>query len=186
MTDAGVVGRNVRRLRTERHLSLGALAERAGLAKQTLANLESGSGNPTIETLLAVSRALGVGATWLLAEWGSPVVVQRSGNGAWTEQAGIRRRELDQTFGTGHVVTSLVEVTAPAASSPALSPGALLHVYVLSGRVVAGPVDDQHRLERGDFIRFPGDVPHVLGAASGTATVHVVTTLPQAQQFAAG
>jgi transcriptional regulator with XRE-family HTH domain len=186
MSDAGVVGRNVRRLRTERHLSLGALADRAGLAKQTLANLESGRGNPTIETLLAVSRALGVGATWLLAEWGSPVIVQRSGEAAWEGQDGHRRRELDQTFGTGHVVTTLVEVTAPAAASPALSPGALVHAYVLSGRVVAGPVDDQHRLERGDFIRFPGDVPHVLGAASGTATVHVVTTLPQAQQFTAG
>jgi transcriptional regulator with XRE-family HTH domain len=186
MSDVGVVGRNVRRLRTERQLSLGALADRAGLAKQTLANLESGNGNPTIETLLAVARALGVGATWLLAEWGSPVIVQRSGDAAWQEQGGTRRRELDQTFGTGHVVTTLLEVTAPAAAAPALSPGALVHAYVLSGRVAAGPVDDQHRLERGDFIRFPGDVPHVLGAASGTATVHVVTTLPQAQQFAAG
>lgn len=186
MSDVGLVGRNVRRLRTERHLSLGALALRAGLAKQTLANLEGGNGNPTIETLLAVSRALGVGATWLLAEWGSPVIVQRNGEAAWVERSGDRRRELDQTFGTGHVITTLVEATAPAAASPALSPGALVHAYVLSGRVVAGPVDDQHRLERGDFIRFPGDVPHVLGAASGTATVHVVTTLPQAQQFAAG
>jgi transcriptional regulator with XRE-family HTH domain len=186
MSDVGVVGRNVRRLRTERHLSLGALAERAGLAKQTLANLESGNGNPTIETLLAVARALGVGATWLLAEWGSPVLVQRNGDETWKERDGARHRELDQIFGTGHVVTSLVEVTAPASTSSALSPGALVHAYVLSGRVVAGPVDDQHRLDRGDFIRFPGDVPHVLGAASGTATVHVVTTLPQAQQFAAG
>ena len=181
-----MVGRNVRRLRTERHMSLGALADRAGLAKQTLANLESGNGNPTIETLLAVSRALGVGATWLLAEWGSPVVVQRNGESSWLELDSGRRRELDQTFGTGHVVTSVLELTAPAAASPALSPGALVHAYVVAGRVVAGPVDDQHRLERGDFIRFPGDVPHVLGAAWGKAAIHVVTTLPQAQQFTAG
>ena len=186
MSDAAVVGRNVRRLRTERHLSLGALADRAGLAKQTLANLESGRGNPTIETLLAVARALGVGATWLLAEWGSPVLVQRNGDAAWKERDGARHRELDQTFGTGHVITTLVEVVVPTTPSTPLSPGALVHAYVLSGRVLAGPVDDQHRLERGDFIRFPGDVPHVLGAASGTATVHVVTTLPQAQQFTAG
>ena len=102
---------------------------------------------------------------------------------AWEERDGARHRELDQTFGTGHVITTVVEATAPASPAPALSPGALLHAFVLSGRVVAGPLDDQHRLEKGDFIRFPGDVPHVLGAATGTATVHVVTTLPQAQQF---
>ena len=183
MSDVGVVGRNVRRLRTERQLSLGALAGRAGLAKQTLANLETGRGNPTVETLLAVSRALGVGATWLLTEWGSPVIVHRSGEAEWGEVPGGRRRDLDQIFGTGEVISSLVELTASAPPSPALAPGTLLHAYVVSGRVVAGPVEDQHRLSAGDFIRFPGDVPHLLGANSSTATVHLVTTVPRVQQF---
>jgi transcriptional regulator with XRE-family HTH domain len=183
MTDASVVGRNVRRMRAERRLSLGGLASRAGLAKQTLANLESGRGNPTVETLLAVSRALGVGATWLLAEWGSPVLVHRGGDAAWHDTPGGRRRELDQIFGTGEVVTALAELRAPATTSPAVAPGTLVHAYVISGSVVAGTVDDQHRLTAGDFIRFPADVPHVLGATSGSATVHVVTTVPKVQQF---
>jgi transcriptional regulator with XRE-family HTH domain len=185
MSDAGVVGRNVRRLRAERQLTLGALAARADLAKQTLANLESGRGNPTIDTLLAVARALGVGATWLLTEWGSPVMVRRSSEAEWEDGPGGRRRGLDDIFGTGQVATSLVELTAPAATLPGLAPGTLLHTYVVSGRVVAGTVDDRHRLRAGDFIRFPGDVPHVLGADSGVATVHLVTTVPRVQQFAA-
>jgi quercetin dioxygenase-like cupin family protein len=67
--------------------------------------------------------------------------------------------------------------------SPAREPGTLLHAYVVSGEVLAGPVEDQHRLEVGDFIRFPGDVPHLLDAASSTATVHLVTTVPRVQQF---
>jgi transcriptional regulator with XRE-family HTH domain len=113
MSDVGVVDRNVRRLRTERQLSIGALATRAGLAKQTLANLESGRGNPTVETLLAVSRALGVGATWLLTEWGSPVVVHRADGAGWTEGTGGRRRDLDQIFGTGQVLSSLLQLTRP-------------------------------------------------------------------------
>jgi transcriptional regulator with XRE-family HTH domain len=183
MDDVGIVGRNVRRLRTERQLSLGALAAHAGLAKQTLANMESGRGNPTIETLLAVSRALGVGATWLLAEWGSPVLIQRHDEAAWDDTSGGRRRELDQIFGTGQVITSILELTARAAPSPALEPGTLLHALVVSGRVLAGPVEDQHRLAVGDFIRFPGDIPHVLSAVPPSATVHLVTTVPRVQQF---
>jgi transcriptional regulator with XRE-family HTH domain len=183
MTDVGVVGRNVRRLRTERQFSLGALATRAGLAKQTLANLESGTGNPTVETLLAVSRALGVAATWLLTEWGSPVLVHRSGDAQWEDEPDGRRRRLDDIFGTGQVLTALVELTAPAPVLPALAPGTLLHAFVVSGHVWAGTVDDRHRLTAGDFIRLPGDVPHLLGATRGVATVHLVTTVPRVQQF---
>jgi transcriptional regulator with XRE-family HTH domain len=183
MADAAVVGRNVRRLRTERQLSLGVLADRAGLAKQTLANLESGRGNPTIETLLATARALGVGATWLLTEWGSPVIVHRSGEADWEDGPRDRRRRLDDIFGTGQVLTSVVQLSAPVTTAPALASGTLLHAYVLSGRVLAGTLDDQHRLAAGDFIRFPADVPHVLGASSGTAAVHLTTTVPRVQQF---
>jgi transcriptional regulator with XRE-family HTH domain len=185
MSDARVVGRNVRRLRTERQISLGALAQRAGLAKQTVANLESGDGNPTIDTLLAVSRALGVGATWLLAEWGSPVIVQRAGEAIWDQTPRGRHRRLDDTFGTGDVRSSMLELTAPAAPMPAQAPGTLLHAYVISGSVLAGTADDHHQLAAGDFIRFPGDVPHLLGAGNGAATVHLVTTVPRVQQFTA-
>jgi transcriptional regulator with XRE-family HTH domain len=184
VSDPSVVGRNVRRLRSERQLSLGALAQRAGLAKQTLANLERGTGNPTIETLFAISRALGVGATWLLAEWGSPVIVQRSGDVGWEGAPGGRLRRLDGIFGTGAVQSSILELTAPPVPAPAQAPGTQLHAYVLSGRLLAGTVNDRHRLTAGDFIRFPGDVPHLLGASTGSASVHLVTTVPRVQQFA--
>jgi transcriptional regulator with XRE-family HTH domain len=45
-----VVARNVRLLREQRGLSLAELARQAGLAKQTLSNLEQGAGNPTEDT----------------------------------------------------------------------------------------------------------------------------------------
>lgn len=183
MGPVDMLGRNVRRIRNERQLSLGALAQEAGLAKQTLANLESGNGNPTVETLVRVARALGVGVNWLVTEWGSPVLVQRREDGAWEDSGAGRRRTLDQIHGSGQVNTTIVELTGARAVSPALSSGTLHHVYVVSGIVVAGPVDDTRNLRTGDFIRFPGDVPHVLRASSGSAVVHAVTTVPHVQQF---
>jgi transcriptional regulator with XRE-family HTH domain len=180
----GVLGRNVRRIRRERQLSLGTLARGAGLAKQTLANLESGSGNPTVETLLAVARALGVGVNWLVTEWGSPVLVQRAGDAAWDDLPTGRRRTLDRTFGSGQVSTTVVELgLGDEHVSPAGSPGTLHHAYVLSGSLLAGPVGETQALQAADFVRFPGDVPHVLRAVDGAAVVHVVTTVPQVQQF---
>src|ERR1700744_4647902 len=55
-----VIAANLRRLRTARRMSLVALANRADVAKATLANLEQGRGNPTIETLWSLALGLGV------------------------------------------------------------------------------------------------------------------------------
>jgi transcriptional regulator with XRE-family HTH domain len=49
-----LVARNVRRFRLERGFSIGDLARRSGLSKQTLSKLEMGNGNPTVDTLAAV------------------------------------------------------------------------------------------------------------------------------------
>lgn len=179
-----MVGHNVRRFRQERHLSLGDLARAAGLAKQTLANLESGNGNPTIETLFAVSQALGVGVTWLLTEWSTPVYVQRAADAQWDSETGRRTRTLDRTFGSGQVNTFVIELsTGDSTELPVLPSGALHHTYVMQGAVVCGPVGQETTLREGDFIRFPGDIPHVLRAGTKKAAVHIVTTVPQAQQF---
>ncbi|MGY1813586.1 helix-turn-helix domain-containing protein [Blastococcus sp. SYSU D00820] len=179
-----VLGRNVRRLRSERQLSLGALARLTGLAKQTLANLESGKGNPTVETLLTVAGALGIGVSWLVTEWDTPVLVRRAAEAEWVDDGAGRRRTLDQIHGTGQVATALLELGGTREVRPALPPGALHHAYVVDGRVLAGPVEEPQTLEAGDFVRFAADVPHVLRAApGGTAVVHVVTTVPQVQQF---
>jgi transcriptional regulator with XRE-family HTH domain len=184
MDAASTVGQNVRRFRQERQLSLGDLAKTAGLAKQTLANLENGQGNPTIETLFAVSHALGVGITWLLTEWGSPVYVQRAGDAEWNPDAGRRVRTLDRIFGSGQVTTAVIELSSPeGGEQPVLPSGALHHAFVLRGLVTAGPVGQEVALRSGDFIRFPGDVPHMFRATSKMAVLHVVTTVPQAQQF---
>ena len=48
------VAANVRALRMQAGLTLADLAGAAGLGKSTLAQLESGRGNPSVETLWAI------------------------------------------------------------------------------------------------------------------------------------
>ncbi|MGH3267186.1 MAG: helix-turn-helix domain-containing protein, partial [Trebonia sp.] len=55
-----LVSMSLRRERAKTGLSLTELARRAGIAKSTLSQLESGSGNPSLETLWALANALGV------------------------------------------------------------------------------------------------------------------------------
>src|SRR2546423_10669091 len=63
-----VIAANLRRLRTARRMSLATLAARADVAKATLANLEQGRGNPTIETLWSLALRLGVAFSDLLED----------------------------------------------------------------------------------------------------------------------
>lgn len=53
------VGRRLRALRQDMDVSLSELSRRSGVGKGTLSELESGRRNPTLETLYALTTALG-------------------------------------------------------------------------------------------------------------------------------
>lgn len=53
------VGRRLKQLRVDSGLSLSELARRSGVGKGTLSELETGRRNPTLETLYALTTALG-------------------------------------------------------------------------------------------------------------------------------
>jgi transcriptional regulator with XRE-family HTH domain len=51
------VGARLKRLRTQRQLTLTGVAESTGISKSTLSRLETGGRRPTLELLLALSHA---------------------------------------------------------------------------------------------------------------------------------
>lgn len=61
-----VIAQNLKRLRTERNLSLGQLAEAAGISKVMLSQIEKGDANPTINTIWKIAAGLKVPYTALL------------------------------------------------------------------------------------------------------------------------
>jgi transcriptional regulator with XRE-family HTH domain len=54
------LGRQIRDLRRARGLTQEKLGERAGLSYKFIGEIERGTGNPTVATLLAISEALGI------------------------------------------------------------------------------------------------------------------------------
>ena len=55
-----VIAKSLTRERSRTGLSLAEVARRAGIAKSTLSQLESGNGNPSLETLWALCVALDI------------------------------------------------------------------------------------------------------------------------------
>jgi transcriptional regulator with XRE-family HTH domain/quercetin dioxygenase-like cupin family protein len=185
-----VVARNVRLLREQRGLSLAELARRAGLAKQTLSNLEQGTGNPTVDTLFSIATALGVPVTRLVAEREQVITVQRGDDVVWEQHGRYESRSLDHIYGSGVIENYVVRICRhsdgadmPSEPHPV---GTLEHLYVISGKVRVGPVDSPLELAEGDFARYPGDRPHAYESLADESLVHIVVSVPRVQPGTGG
>ncbi|SNX66394.1 XRE family transcriptional regulator [Streptomyces sp. TLI_55] len=185
-----VVARNVRLLREQRGLSLAELARRAGLAKQTLSNLEQGTGNPTVDTLFSIATALGVPVTRLVAEREQVISVQRGDEVVWEQHGGYESRSLDHIYGSGVIENYVVRIGRPGDGAGTPSEphpvGTLEHLYVISGKVRVGPVDSPLELAEGDFARYPGDRPHMYESLADESLVHIVVSVPRVQPGTGG
>jgi len=165
-------------LRRERHrsgLSLTEVARRAGIAKSTLSQLESGTGNPSLETLWAICVALDAPFSRLLDPPRPPIQVIRADEGPTVAaaeadyqatllaacQPGARRDVYRIRAEPGHA----------RASEPHM-PGVVEHVVIGAGRALVGVAGEPVELSPGDYIRYPGDLPHVFEALEpGTQAV---------------
>lgn len=161
------------------------LARRSGVARGTIAALEAGEGNPTVDTLYALANALGVPLSDLLEHpAGEPGIhVVRANEGARVEGAALDARLLERIERPG-VLGELYAIRfrpGAARHAPPHPFGVEEHLHVHAGRVRVGPEDAPVELGPGDYARYPGSVPHVYEAAGGRAagTLLMLTPAPR-------
>lgn len=171
-----LVAAGLRAARARSGLSLSEVARRAGVAKSTLSALESAQGNPGVETLWALSDALGVPFSALVDPPPSPVRLIRAGEGP-------RVPSGDATSYTATLLAACppgarrdvylitAEPGTPRRSEPHAR-GTQEHVILATGRALAGPGRAPVELGPGDYLAYPGDEPHVFDAlVAGTTAV---------------
>ncbi len=176
-----VIAENCRRHRAHRGLSQAALAERAGLSKQTVVDIEVGRANPRLETLDLLAGALQVSVRALITEMGHEVLYQPIEVAQWHDQGPFIVRQLDQVYGSGYVNNAVLRLHADRGviKTGTGTRGMLRHCYVLEGQVKLGPEDRTVEAGPGDFIRFPAEQVGIFHALTEQALVFVVTTTPQ-------
>ena len=166
-----VIAANLRRLRTARRMSLATLASRADVAKATLANLEQGRGNPTIETLWSLALGLGVAFSDLLEDRREiATVIIRAEQGVRVRgstpggQLGLRLVDRIERGG----LVEVFDLFLPARTDHLGSPhgaGVVERVFVHAGTITVGPASEPITLGPGDYARYSGDGPHVYRSA---------------------
>lgn len=163
-----VLAANLRALRGQAGLSLSELARRSGIAKGTLSQLESGTGNPTIETVFSLSNAFEVPVSTLLTERADPeVVLVRSAGLDVLSSDAVDLRLLRRMDLTDTVVEIYDQRVRPGAIQRSGGHPGMEHVAVTSGRLRFGPPEEPYLLETGDYICFPGHRPHIYEAVDG-------------------
>lgn len=162
-------------------MSLGELAELAGLSKSILSRIEKGDGNPSIETLWRIAQALDVPLGALLEDADEPRVRRiASRSGATLRGHSGMAAWLVHADGRGHR-TELFEIELPAHSDQRAEPhqpGSEEVVFCASGTATVGPVGEQVALRTGDAAWFVADGAHAYSAGGRGARLLNLILLP--------
>lgn len=172
---------NLRRLRAAQGLTTIELARRSGVGRATLTQLESGGGNPTLETLYALANVLAVPLAALIADpepEPTPRVLRRGEGehaaGAAVDAWLLHRQHVD---GASVEIYALVLRAGAVQRSEPHPPGTREHVHLTAGRARFGPSHDPVDLAEGDYADYPADTVHqyqALGDGPATATLIII------------
>lgn len=169
------IAKNLVALRERKSLSQASLAKISGTTRASIALLESGSGNPTLEILLKISQGLKISIDELISSpkaeckliKASDVPIdRRSKNGV------TLRKLLPDKIPSTEMDELHLEPGALMTGSPHVE-GTREYFTCISGQVSIGVLGEVHHLEKGDVLAFPGDKPHSYKNSGRTNAVGV-------------
>ena len=163
------VGARLKRLRTQRRMTLTGVAKATGISKSTMSRLETGQRRPTLELLLALSHAYRVPLDDLVAapEEGDPRIQLKPGHVKGRTVIPLTRQP------DGMQAWKIVIPTSKVTPEPRAHDG-YEWIYVLSGhmRFVLG--DQDWVLGPGEVASFDTKVPHWFGS-TGDEPVEILS-----------
>jgi transcriptional regulator with XRE-family HTH domain len=168
--DHGAVGPRVRALRTQRQLTLEAMAAKVGVTPSALSQIERDQASPTLGTLKAIASALGItiGQLFPSSTAAGRVVVRPGERKRLSPRRGIRYELLTPDLaGQIEFILSVYERGASTGDEAFAYPAEQCGL-VLDGLAEVHLADTVHRLRAGDSIRFDCSIPHrIVNAGRG-------------------
>jgi XRE family transcriptional regulator, regulator of sulfur utilization len=186
---AGDLGKTIQRLRKAYNMSLGDLSEQSGVAKSIISQIERNETNPTISTVMRLSKALDTTIDEVLRGEASSLFIehqQKSAVPILESQDGLCRLAI---AGPLNLVDYFqwydfhARPTGVLESSPHPA-GTIEHLYIVAGELDVTTGDETKRVKAGEALRFRADVPHKIVNVGGT-DAHAVMMLAL-RQFGTG
>jgi transcriptional regulator with XRE-family HTH domain len=158
------IAERLRRLRRAGGLSLEELAERSGVSRAMLSQIETLKTNPTIAVVWKIARGLGVSFAELLGTTAAPdsrLARRSEARFLYSADRRFRSRPLLANV-PGHKVELYELRLEPKAVEEAEPhpPGSFEQVFVTAGRLRLAVAGESHDLDPGDALLFRADRPH--------------------------
>jgi XRE family transcriptional regulator, regulator of sulfur utilization len=183
--DGGQLGATIQRLRKAYNMSLGDLSEHSGVAKSIISQIERNETNPTLSTVMKLSKALDTTVDEVLrSEIRSLFIDHQSKSGIpmLESQDGLCRLAI---AGPLNLVDYFQWYDFHAKPKGVLEssphpPGTIEHLYLVTGELEVTTGGETKTLKQGEALRFRADVPHkIVNIGGGSAHAVMMLTLRQ-------
>ncbi|WP_353643260.1 XRE family transcriptional regulator [Mesorhizobium sp. WSM2239] len=163
------IGHEVRAFRKKLGITVADLAATTDISLGMLSKIENGITSPSLTTLQALSRALGVPLTAFFRRFEEErnAVFVKSGEGADVERRGTRAGHQYTLLGhigsdsSGVVVEPyLITLSEDSDVFPTFQHDGMEFLYMLEGEVVYRHSNNLYRMTPGDSLFFDADAPH--------------------------
>ncbi len=163
------IGHEVRALRKQLGLTVTDIAASTRISVGMLSKIENGNISPSLTTLQALSRALGVPVTGFFRRFEEErgAVFVKAGEGVELERRGTRAGHQYNLLGhiaaTGSGVSVepyLITLSTESDVFPTFQHEGLEFLYMLEGEVVYRHADQLFTMRPGDSLFFDADAPH--------------------------
>lgn len=150
---------------------MASIADRAGLSKATLSEIERGVANPSVDTVWALATALNVPfAAMFDSESGDVVMKRKADLEVVAVDNGFEGRLVFQRAFAKPIEVYQIDLAAGAVRK-ALGHGAgvVEHLIITIGETTLTTGGHTYRLTKGDYLAFPADTPHEYRAIRGAS-----------------
>ena len=187
MSDKQLVGQRIRELRTQKGLSLRALAKLSGLSTNAISLIERGDNSPTVSSLHNLATALAVPNTAFFEQKADGQVVHlKKSHRPTSETAGVKMENLGSGLPNQQNEPFFMTI-APRGSSTIsqITHSGEEFVYVLKGALVSRINDEEYQLEEGDSLLFLASQPHIYRNETKKAAQIIIVFQPMVGQLMA-
>jgi transcriptional regulator with XRE-family HTH domain len=179
------LGKTIQRLRKAYNMSLGELSEQSGVAKSIISQIERNETNPTLSTVVRLSRALDTTVDEVLRGEQQSLFIDhqsKSGIPILESQDGLCRLAIVGPLNLVDVFQWYdfhAQETGVLESSPHPA-GTVEHLYVVKGELEITTGGETRIGRTGEALRYRADIPHkIVNIGAGEAHAVMMLALKQ-------